>query len=126
MQQDFHKSYKIDKKVMCVQNKDYFMIQHTLTKQFFTAKVEKKKNARGLRNKRQLEDELKLTKVMHHHPHVMQLLDVYETENSFIQVMQNIQGNNLAEYIDDRFTINKFKNTKILTELIMAVEFMHS
>ncbi|XDV54406.1 hypothetical protein PO909_022702 [Leuciscus waleckii] len=59
------------------------------------------------------------------HPHITQLLDILETENSYYLVMELCPGGNLMNHIYEKKGLDEREAQKYVRQLVMAVEHLH-
>ncbi|KAG1970397.1 hormonally up-regulated neu tumor-associated kinase homolog A-like [Pimephales promelas] len=59
------------------------------------------------------------------HPHITQLLDILETENSYYLVMELCPGGNLMNHIYEKKRLDEREAQKYVRQLVMAVEHLH-
>lgn len=61
-----------------------------------------------------------------HHPNVVKLLDVIQTENFVCLVMEYAQGGDLLDFINARRNLSNHLARKLFLDLILGVEACHS
>ncbi|KAM8975323.1 hormonally up-regulated neu tumor-associated kinase [Pelodytes ibericus] len=98
---------------------------HVVTGEKVAVKVIDKKKAKkdtyvtkNLRREGQIQQMIR-------HPHITQLLDILETENSYYLVMELCTGGNLMHKIYERKILEENEARKYIRQLILAVEHLH-
>eukprot|EP01134_Creolimax_fragrantissima_P004676 CFRG4676T1 len=71
-----------------------------------------------------VEREIAIMKLINH-PHVLSLLDVYESENNLFLVLEYVSGGELFDYLAVRGRLSESEALKFFQQLISAVEFCH-
>ncbi|CAD8206414.1 unnamed protein product [Paramecium octaurelia] len=83
--------------------------------------------------KNRIHDELDVERVkreikilqMLHHPNVVQLYEMIETETHIYLFMEYAEGGELFDYIDQKKRINEVEACKFLHEMISAIQYIH-
>ncbi|CAD8182914.1 unnamed protein product [Paramecium pentaurelia] len=83
--------------------------------------------------KNRIHDELDIERVkreikilqMLHHPNVVQLYEMIETETHIYLFMEYAEGGELFDYIDQKKRINEVEACKFLHEIISAIQYIH-
>nr|XP_060626419.1 hormonally up-regulated neu tumor-associated kinase [Anolis sagrei ordinatus] len=98
---------------------------HVVTGEKVAVKVIDKKRAKkdtyvtkNLRREGQIQQMIR-------HPHIAQLLDILETENSYYLVMELCPGGNLMHKIYEKKRLEEHEARKYIWQLILAVEHLH-
>ncbi|KAM4700724.1 hormonally up-regulated neu tumor-associated kinase [Discoglossus pictus] len=98
---------------------------HVVTGEKVAVKVIDKKKAKkdtyvtkNLRREGQIQQMIR-------HPHITQLLDILETENSYYLVMELCTGGNLMHKIYEKKRLEENEARKYIRQLILAVEHLH-
>ena len=96
---------------------------HILTGEKVAVKIlEKQKLTKDL-DKKRLEREIKILKMMHHN-NIVQLYNVIETSQSIYLVMEFIDGKELYEYIISKRRLSELEACKFYQQLISSIEYL--
>ena len=61
-----------------------------------------------------------------HHPNIIQLLDVYITDEKIFIVMELMEGGELFDYVVDKGTLTEDEAANIVRKVTSAMVYMHS
>ncbi|CAF1066600.1 unnamed protein product [Brachionus calyciflorus] len=59
------------------------------------------------------------------HPHIVKILEVYESSEKIILVMENASGGELYDYLNERKRVSEVEARGIFRQIVSAVHFLH-
>lgn len=81
-------------------------------------------DAKKAEGSKKLEREITIMKLIHH-PNVLQLYDVYETNKELFLVLEMVEGGELFDYLVKKGRLNETEAVGFFQQIIMGVEFCH-
>ena len=99
--------------------------RHKTTNQKVALKIIKKKNLESSPDKKiKLQREISLMRIFDH-PHLLKLIDVYETETHFYLVLEYAKHGELFDYIVERGCLSAQCALSFFRQIISALDFLH-
>jgi len=98
--------------------------QHVETGQFVAIKLMHKASAKTAKQKVSVQREVRLMKLLAH-PHIVGVIDVFETSDLYIVIMEHASGGELFEYIQNRGHVKDKEARKFFNQLISAMDYCH-
>ena len=96
---------------------------HILTGEKVAVKILDKQKISKNSDKKRLEREIKILKIMHHN-NIVQLYNVIETSQYLYLVMENIDGKELFDYIIHKRRLSELEACKFYQQLISCIEYL--
>ena len=96
---------------------------HILTGEKVAVKILDKQKISKSSDKKRLEREIKILKVMHHN-NIVHLYNVILTSQSIYLVMEYIEGKELFEYIIHKRRLSELESCKFYQQLISCIEYL--
>ena len=73
---------------------------------------------------KKLEREITIMRIIKH-PHVLQILDVYESEKELYLVLEHVDGGELFEYMVKRGRLSEFEALNFFQQIIFGLNYCH-
>jgi len=98
--------------------------QHVETGQLVAIKIMNKASAKTPKQKVSVQREVRLMKLLDH-PHIVGVIDVFETPDLYIVIMEHAAGGELFEYIQSKGHVKDKEARKFFNQLISAMDYCH-
>lgn len=86
--------------------------------------IQKSKEITSLTQKRKLEREITIMKVIRH-PNVLGLIDVYESDDELMLILEHVSGGELFDFIVSRGRLDESYALSFFQQIIHGVAFVH-
>lgn len=100
------------------------LAEHVVTKQKVAIKIIEKANIKTSKQKISVDREVRLMKLLNH-PHIVGVVDVYESPNYIWIVMEHAPGGELFDYIVKHGSVKEPEARKFFRQILSAVEYCH-
>lgn len=97
---------------------------HVLTQEKVAIKILEKRKIVDQDDVNRVNREVQILKRIRH-PHIIQLLDLIETEDFIYLIMEYAQNGELFEYIVQNQRLNEHETSQFLQQLLSGVEYLH-
>ncbi|TPX38274.1 hypothetical protein SmJEL517_g00287 [Synchytrium microbalum] len=98
--------------------------EHCVTKEMVAIKTIDKASVKTQKQKNSVQREVRLMKLLYH-PHIVQTLDIIETEEQIFIVMEYLAGGELFEYIVQQRMVKEKEARQFFRQILSAVSYCH-
>ncbi|TPX31275.1 hypothetical protein SeMB42_g07784 [Synchytrium endobioticum] len=100
------------------------LAEHAITKELVAIKVIEKASVKTQKQKNSVQREVRLMKLLYH-PHIVETLDIVETDDHIYIVMEYAAGGELFDYIVSHGMIKEKEARMFFRQVLSAVAFCH-
>lgn len=101
------------------------MAEHEITGHRVAIKIINKAKLKSSKAEQKIKREMNILK-MFHHPHIIRLYEVIETELDLFMIMEYVQGGELFDYIVSQTRLSESEARRLFQQLISGIEYCHS
>lgn len=106
-------------------NLNPLVAEHEVTGHRVAIKIINKAKLKSSKAEQKIKREMNILK-MFHHPHIIRLYEVIETELDLFMIMEYVQGGELFDYIVSQTKLSESEARRLFQQLISGIEYCHS